>query len=127
MYSTAVGLACDSAVYVEAHASSGIVDEMSVHDARQVVGHFTRAWAAPRDTLAETTSGARDHAVQLLGVTESAMVESCQVAKQVRMSRNEWFCDVTGWGRCARPVLAICDCRCATVRAGAWWRCRRGV
>ena len=49
--------------------------------------------------MAEMTSDAREHAVQLLEVTESAMVESCRVAKQVRMSRNE------------------CDCRCGTGRA----------
>ncbi|MFF0532708.1 hypothetical protein ACFYT3_30575 [Nocardia amikacinitolerans] len=99
MYSTAVDLAHKSAVYVQAHASSGIVDEMSLHHARQVLGHLTRASAATRETLAEITSGAREHAVQLLQVTESAMVESCQMAKQVRMSRNEWFCDVTGMGQ----------------------------
>ncbi len=96
MYRTAVDLAHHSAVYVEAFASTGIVDEMSLHHARQVVGHLTRAWAATRDTLAQMTSDACERAVQLLEVTELTMVESCQLAKRVRMSRNEWFCDVTG-------------------------------
>jgi hypothetical protein len=96
MYSTEVDLAHYSVVYVSSFASSGIVDEVSLHHSRQVVGHLTRAWAATRDTLAQMTSDAREYAVHLLELTELSMVESCQIAKQVRMARNEWFQDVSG-------------------------------
>lgn len=96
MYSTAIDLADHSVACVSGSASSGIVDEMSLHHARQVVGYLTHAGAATRDTLAEMTADARRHAVQLLDVAESEMVESCEVAKQMRMPRNEWFCDLTG-------------------------------
>lgn len=96
MYATAVDLAHLSAIHVDAAAGSGVVDEVSVHHAGQVVGHLTRASAATRDALAQRVSEARRHAVGLLEVTRAAMVASCELATQVRMARNEWYCEVSG-------------------------------
>lgn len=103
LYRIEVNLARESAAHVAGFASSGIVDEMAIHHARQVLGHLTRAWAATRESVAEMASDAHLHAVQLLQLTESAMIESCQLAKQVRMSRNEWYCDITGLAQTCSP------------------------
>ncbi|WP_040793364.1 hypothetical protein [Nocardia paucivorans] len=96
MYAAAVDLALLSAVHVGAAAGLGVVDEVSVYHAGQVVGHLTRASAVTRDAPAQRVCEARRHAVGLLEVTRVAMVASCELAAQVRMARNEWYCEVSG-------------------------------
>ncbi|WP_069162922.1 hypothetical protein [Nocardia altamirensis] len=120
IYGTAVEMAHRSAVYVSSYARSGVVDEMSVHHARQVVGLLLRAQAATREALAQMTSEATQCAVRLLEVTQSAMVKSCQLAQDTRMPRNEWFCDITGLAQAcsagARDLrLAVRDSECGCV------------
>jgi hypothetical protein len=102
MYATAVDLALLSAVHVGVAAGSGVVDEVSVHHAQQVVGHLTRASATTRDALAQRISENRRYAVELLEVTRAAMVASCELAAHLRMARNEWYCEVSGDSRDVR-------------------------
>ncbi|MFD4406700.1 hypothetical protein ACFWPH_28455 [Nocardia sp. NPDC058499] len=103
VYATAVDLAHRSAVYVCAAAGSGVVDEVSLHHARQIVGQLTRASAANRNTLAQMVFEAHHHAVGLSEVVAAAMVASCELATQVRMARNDWYCEVSGYSQACTP------------------------